>query len=72
MQRQIEFKISGDTESDLGPDYVVDKVAQGSFCQGNQRFGSTAGFQCACNSLYALCWSRVKKLNETVQILILF
>ena len=36
------------------------KVIQGSFHQGNPRFGRTAGVQCACNSLFTLCWSQVK------------
>ena len=61
-QSQIHLKLSGDIESNPGPRYVVAKVVQGSFHQGNERFGSTAGIQCACNSLYALCWSKVKKV----------
>ena len=62
MQRQIDLKISGDIESNPGPDYVVNNVVQDSFHQDNQIFGSNAGIQCACNFLYALGWSRVKKL----------
>ena len=31
----------------------------GSFHQGDNRFGATAGVQCACNSLLALCWSKI-------------
>ena len=32
----------------------------GSFHQGDTRFGATAGVQCACNSLLALCWSKIR------------
>ena len=36
---------------------------QGSFHQGNgELFGETAGIQCACNSLYALCWVQIKQI----------
>ena len=56
LQGQIDLKISGDIESNPGPDCVVSRMVQGSFHQGSQRFGST------CNSLYALCLSRVKKI----------
>ena len=36
---------------------------QGSFHQGNRElFGETAGIQCACNFLYALCWIQIKQI----------
>ena len=36
---------------------------QGSFHQRNgELFGETAGIQCACNSLYALCWVQIKQI----------
>ena len=59
---QIDLKIRGDIESNSGQNYVVNKVIQSSFHQGNQRFGKTTGIQCACDSLYAICWSKVKKV----------
>ena len=37
-------------------------VIQGSFHQGNQRFGDTAGIQCSCNALVALAYSKFRKL----------
>ena len=56
------YKVSGDVESNPGPTYAVEKKAiLGSFHQGD-RFGDTADIQCACNSSYALCWSKVKKV----------
>lgn len=30
-----------------------------TFHKGDGLFGETAGVQCACNSLFALCWSRI-------------
>ena len=51
----VRLIIDGDIESNPGPTYVIEKVIHGSYHQGNKRFGNTAGVQCACNSLYALC-----------------
>lgn len=48
---------SGDIETNPGPTCNIEKTVQGSFHQGNERFGNTAGAQCACNSSYALCWT---------------
>ena len=53
----------GDIESNPGPTFEILKVVQGSFHQGHPKFGHTAGVQCACNSLYALCWSTVKRVT---------
>ena len=58
----LVLQLCGDVESNPGPTYNIEKVIMGSFHQGNTRFGLTAGIQCACNSLYALCWSHVKKV----------
>ena len=58
------LQLSGDVESNPGPTYCFEKVIQRSFCQGNPRFGRTAGVQCACNSLFALCWSQVKTVSR--------
>ena len=51
-----------DVESNPGPTYDIENVIMGSFHQGDAKFGLTAGIQCACNSLYVLCWSHVKKV----------
>ena len=58
------LQLSGDVESNLGPTYSTEKVIQGSFHQGNPRFGRTARVQCACNSLFALCWSQVETVSR--------
>ena len=60
----VRLIIDGDIESNPGPTYVIEKVIYGSYHKGDQRFGNTAGVQCACNSLYALCWSQIKKVNS--------
>ena len=39
------------------------KSVQGSFHQGNLKFGYSAGIQCSCNSLFSVYWSKVRKLN---------
>ena len=58
------LQLSGDLDSNPGPNYSIEKVIQGSFHQGNPRFGRTAGVQCACNYLFALCWSQVKTVSR--------
>ena len=45
------------------PSYTVEKCVQGSFSQSHSRFGETAGIQCACNTLLAVCWARVCKVS---------
>ena len=60
----VRLIIDGDIESNPGPTYVIEKAIHGSYHQGDQRFGNTAGVQCACNSLYTLCWSQIKKVNS--------
>ena len=47
----------------MWPTYNIESVAQGSYHQGNRElFGETAGIQCACNSLYDLCWVLTKEI----------
>ena len=36
------------------------KVTQGSFHQGNEKFGDTAGKQCACCSLFSVAFTLIK------------
>ena len=57
----LNLTCNGDIKSNLELTYSIEKITSGSFYQGNSRFGHTAGIQCACNSLYVLCWSQVKK-----------
>ena len=53
----------GDIKSNPRPTFEILKLVQGPFHQGHSKFGHTAGVQCACNSLYALCWSTVKRVT---------
>ena len=55
--------IDGDIESNPGPDYKIQKTVSGSFHQGHVKFGYSAGTQCSCNALYAICYSSVKKVS---------
>ena len=59
----LKLLTDGDVESNPGPTFKILKVIQGSFHQGHPKFGHTAGIQCACNSLYALCWSTIKRVS---------
>ena len=36
------------------------KITQGSFHQGNEQFGQTAGKQCTCNALFSIVFSNIK------------
>ena len=43
-------------------------MGHGSFLQGNsQLFSESAGIQCACNALYALCWTQIKQTFHWVR-----
>ena len=62
----LNLLVDGDVESNPGPGpttYNLLKVVQGSFHQGNPKFGQTVGIQCACNSLFSLCWSSIKRVT---------
>ena len=43
--------------------YAIEGHILDSFHQGDSRFGATAGVQCACNSLFAICWSVIRKVS---------
>ena len=59
---KVALKVAGDIESNTGP-YDLLKSVQGNFSQGNVgMFGETAGHQCACNALFSICWSLVRKI----------
>ena len=57
------FIIDVDVESNTGPTSVIEKAIRGSCHLGDRQFGDTGGVQCACNSLYILCWSQIRKLD---------
>ena len=44
--------------------YRIFSSVLGSYHQGDSRFGATAGVQCACNSLFALCWSVIRNVCQ--------
>ena len=57
-----------DIESNPGPrSFKIAKFVHGSFHQGHVKFVETAGIQCACNALFALCWSTVKRVTMEKQ-----
>ena len=58
----------GDVESNPGPTFNILNVIQGSLHQDHPKFVHTAGIQCACNSLYALCWSTIKRVNTNMAL----
>ena len=45
------------TESFVGRPIRISKIVQGNHHQGDICYGSTAGIQCLCISLMAVCWS---------------
>ena len=55
----MKLMIAGDVESNPGPTYNIIKSVKDSFHQGSPMFGLTAGIQCACNALFAICWIRM-------------
>ena len=58
----------GDIETNPGPTYNLGKIVHRSFHQGNnQLFGEASGIQCACNALYALCWTQIKQIFHWVR-----
>ena len=62
----LKLLIDGDIESNPGPwpcPYKLQKSIQGTFHQAHPKFGETSGIQCACNSLFAICWSSIKRVS---------
>eukprot|EP00111_Clytia_hemisphaerica_P012253 TCONS_00035977-protein len=49
--------LSGDVELNPGPN------VQGSFHQGNGKFGETAGIQCSSNCFFAICYAKFRRLS---------
>ena len=49
LMHRLLLLLGGDIKTNPGPTYAVDKAVLGTFHQGDQRFGETAGVQCACN-----------------------
>ena len=53
-----------DTDTTNAVSYRIVSSVLGSHHQGDSRFGATAGVQCACNSLFALCWSVISNVCQ--------
>ena len=49
--------------SNPGPAYTVTKIVQGSFHQGDVKFGYTGGKQCACIALFSIAWSKIRRVG---------
>ena len=46
------------------PNYEINKIVTGSFHQGDQRFGITAGLQCSINCVVATAYMTVKQIGR--------
>ena len=57
------LQIHGDAESNPGPMYKIQKTVSASFHQAHMKFGNSAGTQCSCNALFAICFSIIKKVS---------
>ena len=55
----MKLIVDGEVESNPGPTYNIAKIVKASFHQGSPMFDATAGIQCACNALYAICWNKI-------------
>ena len=60
LSLMILFIQSEDIETNPGP---IRRVIRGSFHQGDQRFGQTAGMQCMCNALYSVGYLIIRKVR---------
>ena len=57
-------KFISETNSFVGRSIHISKIAQGTHYQGDIRYGSTAGIQCLCISLMAVCWDLIKSVSR--------
>ena len=51
-------------DSNSSRNHTILGVKQGSFSQSDQRFLPTAGIQCACISLYSVCYNTMKQISR--------
>ena len=62
--KMLKLLNDGDVESNPGPAmYKILKSVSGSFHHAHMKFLDSAGFQCSCNALYAICFSLIKKFQ---------
>ena len=57
-------KFISETDSFVGRSIHISKIVQGTHFQGDICYGSTAGIQCLCISLMAVCWSLIKSASR--------
>ena len=57
-------KFISETDSFVKRSIHISKVVQGTHHQGDIRYGTTAGNQCLCISLIAVCWSFIKSISR--------
>ena len=55
--------IAGDIERNPVPPFNIVKSVKGSCHQGDIKFSDTAGMQCTCNSLFAICFSKMYRIS---------
>ena len=53
-----------ETDSFVSTSIHISKIVQGTHHQGDIRYGTTAGIQCLCISLMAVCWSLAKSISR--------
>ena len=64
MFKMLKLLIDGDIESNPGPCHISYKnLFKAPFIKHILKFGETSGIQCACNSLFAICWSSIKRVS---------
>ena len=63
LLKLLLLQIHGDVESNPGPTYKIQKTVSATFHQAHMKFGNSAGTQCSCNALFAICFSIIKKVS---------
>uniref|UniRef100_A0A7M5UVQ2 Uncharacterized protein n=1 Tax=Clytia hemisphaerica TaxID=252671 RepID=A0A7M5UVQ2_9CNID len=63
MKVNYTLLLSGDIELNPGPRTDNSKIVQGNFNQAHEMFGVSADKQSATNSLFSICWTKVRKIN---------
>ena len=57
-------KFISETDSFVSRSIHISKIVQGTHHQGDTHYGTTAGIQCLCISLMAVCWSLIKSISR--------
>ena len=62
QKNQTLNKFISEKDSFVSRSIRISKVVQGTHHQGVIGYGTTAGIQCSCISLMAVCWSHIKSI----------